>query len=201
MLMGVRMYENEQNARDAATKLVEADLVSEEYVLILTPDPGNEEEVVQQAIRDRKLPDSHVRSAAEGLKEGRSILSIPMPYEGKLATEIMDSCGSVGGEALPEYRFHDPTPFSDLLGLKVLTEGESSARLLTGNEYMFRSFLGLPLLKKSDGTKETSFGLPLLKESVSQKESSFGLPLLSQNGTPLSSMFGMKLLSRPKDGE
>lgn len=198
MLMGVRMYANEQNARDAAAKLVKAELVAEQNVLVLTPGSGGADEVVQAAVRDRKLPNSHARAAVDALRQGRSVVSVPMPYEGKAALEIMDSCGSVDTQALPKYYFHDPTPFSDLLGLKVLTEGESSARLLSGDTYMFRSFLGLPLLKKSSGTKNTSFGLPLLAKPASKKNSSFGLPMLSKNGTPLSSMLGLKLLTGPK---
>lgn len=198
MLMGVRMYANEQNARDAAAKLVKAELVAERNILVLTPGSGEADEVVHAAVRDKKLPNSHARVAVEALRKGRSVVSIPMPYEGKAALEIMDSCGSVETEALPEYYFHDPTPFSDLLGLKVLTGGESSAQLLSGDTYMFRSFLGLPLLKKSSGTKDRSFGLPLQAKPAWKKNSSFGLPMLSKNGTPLSSMLGLKLLTGRK---
>lgn len=198
MLMGVRMYANEQNARDAAAKLVKADLVDEENVLILTPQSGDAEGAVRAAVGDRTLPNSHARVAVEALRKGRSILSVPMPYEGKLAMEIMDSCGSVDVGELPVYQLHDPTPLSDFFGLKVLTEGRSSAQLLSGDTYTFRNFLGLPLLTKSKGPKNSSFGLPLLSKPASKKNTSFGLPMLSKNGTPLSSMLGLKLLTGPK---
>ena len=198
MLMGVRMYANEQNARDAAAKLVEADFIDEGAVFVLTPDPGAEEVAVRQAVGKKLLPGSHARLAVEALRKGRTVVSVPLPYEGQAVLDIMDSCGSVDVDAHPVHYDHDPTPLSDLLGLKVLIPSGSSTRLLTGSRIVFRNFLGLPLLTKSAGTKNSSFGMPLLSRPVSEKDSSFGLPLLSKNGTPLSSMLGLKLLTGPK---
>jgi hypothetical protein len=196
MLMGVRMYANEQNARDAASKLALAELVAEEQISILTPGSGGAEEVVQKAVDGGTLPVSYSRLAVQALEKGQSIVSIPLPLQGAVALEIMDSCGAldVGPEPVQFYR--DPAPLSDFFALPVLTSGKSRARLMTDNRIIFRSFLGIPLLTKS-GPKNTSFGFPTLTKSVS-KNSSFGFPLLSQKGTPLSSMLGLKTLTGKK---
>lgn len=198
MLMGVRMYADEQNARDAAAKLVEAGFIGEGVATFLTPASGETGAVVKRAVAERKLPGAYARRAVEALEMGRTVLSVPLPYEGQTALDIMDSCGSVDTDEHPVTYYHDPTPFSDLLGLKVLIRSGSSTRLMTGSRIVFRNFLGLPLLTKSAGTKNSSFGMPLLSRPVSEKNSSFGLPLLSKNGTPLSSMLGLKLLTGQK---
>jgi hypothetical protein len=196
MLMGVRMYANEQNARDAASKLALAELVAEENISVLTPESGGAADVVQKAIDGGELPSSYARLAVQALEKGQSIVSIPLPLQGAVALEIMDSCGAldVGPEPVQFYR--DPAPLSDFFALPVLTSGKSRARLMTDNRIIFRSFLGLPLLSKG-GSKDSSFGFPTLKKSAS-KNSSFGFPLLSKKGTPLSSMLGMKTLTGRK---
>jgi hypothetical protein len=196
MLMGVRMYANEQNARDAASKLALAEMVPEEHISIFTPESGGAEEVVQTAIEGGQLPASYARLAVQALEKGQSIVSIPLPLQGAVALEIMDSSGSVDTGPEPVQFYRDAAPLSDFLALPVLTSGKSRTRLMTDNRIIFRSFLGLPLLTKG-GPKDSSFGFPTLKKSAS-KNSSFGFPLLSQKGTPLSSMLGMKTLTGKK---
>lgn len=193
MLMGVRMYANEQNARDAAAKLVEAELLDERQIFLFTPGSGGAEEVVEKALQEKTLPGSHARKAVEALGKGQAVLSIVLPLRGTDALEIMDSCGAVDTGPEPVHYHRDPSPFSDAFGIPVLTKGESRTRLLSGPK---DSSFGFPTLKKS-GSIDSSFGFPTLKKSAS-KDSSFGLPLLSKNGTPLSSMFGLKTLTGRK---
>ncbi len=190
MLMGVRMYATEQNARNAAAKLIEEELVSEERISIFTPGSGGAEEVVQAAVQEKRLPVSHARLAVQALEKGQFVVSIPLPMEGAWAMEIMDSFGSLDVGPEPVQRRRDPSPFSDIFAIPTLTSGKSTTPLMTKNRVIFRNFLGLPLLKKSV-SKESSFGMPLLRKGHSNTA-------LSKNGTPLSSMLGLKTLTGPK---
>jgi hypothetical protein len=193
MLMGVRMYATEQRARDAAAALVAEEMVSEKSISIFTSDSGAPVEVVQAAVRERRLPVGYSRLAVEALENGQAVLSIPLPLQGAYALEIMDSFESLDVGPEPAQHRRDPSPLSDLFGLPVLTKNSrGSATLLSGD----RPILGMfPLLKKSE-SKDSSFGMPLLRKE--SKDSSFGMPLLSKKGTPLSSMLGLKTLTGKK---
>lgn len=195
MLMAVRIYGSEANAREAARKLVEAGF-RKDLVHVLTPESGVAEQAVQAAVSAKKLPSSHKKVAMAALGNGRSIVSVPLPYYGQETLDILDSCDPVETESLPTGLPNDPAPFSDMLGLPVLTKHRgASTPLLNGPT--FNSFLGLPLLSKSSGSKNSSFGMPLLSKSTS-KTSSMGMPLLTGSGWSLSSMLGMPLLSKSK---
>lgn len=195
MLMAVRMYGSEANARAAVQGLVEAG-VQRDLVHIITPESGVAEQAVQAAVSAKKLPARHMKAAMAALGKGRTVVSVPLPYYGQEALDILDSCDPVDTESLPDSQLpNDPAPFSDMLGFRTLTEGSgSSVRLMNGP--MFKSFLGLPLLTKSTGSKNTSFGLPLLSKSGS-KTSSFGLPLLTKSKSKTTS-FGLPLLTKSK---
>jgi hypothetical protein len=82
----------------------------------------------------------------------------------------------------------DPAPFSEFLGLPVLTEGHSRTQLMHHDFHLiFQSFFGLkPLSQKKPRAKLKAFK-PFL-----------GLKLLSDNPAPLSSMFRLPLLKEPK---
>jgi hypothetical protein len=192
--MAVRIYGSEANAREAARKLVEAGF-RKDLVHVLTPDSGGEQ-AIRAAVVAKKLPTSHVKAATAALMAGRSVVSVPLPYYGQETLDILDSCDPVEVEATPQHMPNDPAPFSDMLGLPVLTKHRgASARLLAG-EPTFKSFLGLPLLTKSKGPKNSSFGLPLLSQPKS-KTTSFGLPLLTKP-TSKTTSFGLPLLTKSK---
>lgn len=196
MLMAVRIYGSEANAREAARRLVEAG-IRKDLIHVLTSESGVAEQAVQAAVSAKKLPASHVKAAMAALANGRTIVSVPLPYYGQETLDILDSCDPVETESLPTGLPNDPAPFSDMLGLPVLTkEGGPSTRLLHSGP-SFKSFLGLPLLTKSSGSKNSSFGMPLLSKS-SSKTSSFGMPLLTSSGWSLSSMLGLPLLRGSK---
>jgi hypothetical protein len=194
MLMAVRIYGSEANAHEAVRRLVEAG-VRQELIHVLTPKSGVAEQAVQAAVLAKKLPARYAKAAVAAMGNGRSIVSLPLPYDGQEALNILDSCDPVDTESLPAPQLpNDPAPFSDMLGIPTLTKGGgSSARLLTGP--IFKSFLGLPLLSKPK-SKTTSFGLPLLSKPKS-KTTSFGLPLLSKPKSKTTS-FGLPLLTKSK---
>ncbi|MEJ2540258.1 MAG: hypothetical protein P8188_09840 [Gemmatimonadota bacterium] len=196
MLMGVRMYATAEKAREAARRLVDAGF-RRESVLILTPAAGEEEKTVAGAMLAGRLSGRYARAVTDALKQNLTVVAVPLPYEGQLTLDIMDSVGPVEVETFASPHFlHDPAPLSDLLGIPVLTKRRGPTARLLSSGPSFKSFLGLPLLTRSSGSKDTSFGMPTLSRSTTQKTSSFGLPLLTRSGWSLSSMIGLPMLSR-----
>jgi hypothetical protein len=180
MLKGVRMYESEQNARDAAATLTAAGLDRSE-ITILTPVPGQEGDAVRAAIADGKLPGTHVHVATQALRNGQTVLSVGLPYMSQYTLDVMDSFNPVDSSSHPPAMPRRASPFSDFLGLRVLTEGRSRTRLLHSN--MDRSFGFSTLSHRKSNTK--------LRSSRSSTK-------LSNNPTPLSSMLGLKVLTGRK---
>jgi hypothetical protein len=201
MLMGVRMYETEQQARDAAAKLVAAGL-REENMYVLTPVQGGEELAIKVAVEERKLPGNYMNVAVNALRNGRTILSVPLVYEGRLVMEIMDSFNPVDTHLLPKPPDRDPTPLSDLLGIPVLWKTRPGATLLRSQRYIFPNFFGLPgarTLLSDKRPSDSSLGMPvLLEERDTPKTHSFLLPLLTKDGKTTSSKLGFKELTEPK---
>lgn len=180
MLKGVRMYASEQNARDAAATLIAAGLDRRD-VLILTPVSGREREAVRAAISDGKLPGSHVHVATQALQAGQTVLSVGLPYMSQYTLDVMDSFDPVDPKTQPQQYPRGASPFSDFLGVRVLTESKSRTRLL-------------------HSSLDRSFGFPTLsrRRSNTQLRTSRSTTKLSNNPTPLSSMFGLKALTGPK---
>lgn len=194
MLMGVRMYATEQQARDAIAMLI-AEELPKESIHLITPVQGGEKEAVRRAVDTGKLPSSHARAAEAALGQGRSVLSVALPYAGQAVLDIMDSFSPVDTPVKSVSTYTDPAPLSGLLGLPTLTRrSDATARLLPSDSY-FMSFF--PLLSNNQRGKNSSLGFPTLTKGKS-KNSSFGLPLLSKSGTPFSSMLGLKMLTGPK---
>jgi hypothetical protein len=206
--MGVRMYAEEQHARDAAAALMDAGLEAR-AVNLLVPVQGREAETVQSAIADRRLPGSHVHVATEALRAGQTVLSVDLPYESQVAIDIMERYGPVDTEKLPSVPRRNPAPLSDLLGMPVLLDDRRMTTLVRGRNRFFMDFVpllterrskktsfGLPLLTKPTAKKEKSFGFPLLTKPTAKKDKSFGFPLLIRDkAAPLSSLFGLKVLT------
>lgn len=180
MLKGVRMYDSEQNARDAAAALMAAGLNRSE-ILVLTPAAGREAEVVRSAIADGMLPGSHVHAATEALKNGRTVLSVGLPYMSQYTLDVMDSFGPVDTDELPKQMPRRPAPLSEFLGIPVLIDSKSRTRLLKPS--LDRSF-GFPTL--TSGTSNTK----LITRRSNTK--------LIDNPAPLSSMIGLKTLTGRK---
>lgn len=194
MLMGVRMYADEQHARDAAAALVAAGL-RRNAVNVLVPESGREAQIVRSAIDDRRLPGSHVHVATEALRKGQTVLSVDLPYESQVAIDIMERYGPVETEKLPRVPRRSPAPLSELLGIPVLSSSSSRATLARGQSRFVMDFF--PLLKEGVAKKDRSFGLPLLKEGLTRKDKSFGFPLLKEGLTKKDKSFGIPLLKEP----
>lgn len=223
MISTVRLYEQEHQAQEAARQLKRIDL-RDEAILILTP-AGDAAAAVASAIDNGRMAERYKQVCTQALQQGRTVLAVEPPFGWGMKTEeIMDSCGPVATESLPEYIPYNPSPLSDLLGIPTLVDFEHSInmKMLTRPGWHFSSLFGLGLLKnpekpiipmkvlttpKSNWTR--SFGLPLLSKNPDKpvipmkvlttpksKRSSFGIPLLSKNPTPLSSLFNIPVLTK-----
>lgn len=195
MLMGVRIYTEEQHARDAAAALMAAGL-SRSAVNVLVPVAGQEAATVHSAIDDRRLPGSHVHAATEALRKGQTVLAVDLPYESQVAIDIMERYGPVETDTLPSLPRRNPAPLSDLLGIPVLSGTESRATLVSGGRSRFVMDF-FPLLKDGVAKKRTSFGFPLLKKGLTGKDKSFGFPLLKEPVAKKNKSFGFPMLSKP----
>ena len=182
MATAVRMYESEQQAEDAAAKLA-AIGIGDNFTVLLKPAFGTEESSVKAAIADGKLPGSQVNVATKALRNGRSVLSVALPYGmGQRVEDILESCKPVDTDALVDVLPSNPSPLSDFLGIPTLIGGRSGTRLLDGPR---EKSLGFRLLTRN--------GRPMfggLKQF--RKNSSLGFKLLTSGGRPT---FPTKLMS------
>lgn len=233
----VRMYETEQQAHDTATRLREEGF-PEDGIFLVVPESGSDggsSEALASAFMAGHVLRSHADIYAQGLKGGRSLVAARAPFGfGQLATQIMDSFGPVDlglrppqrssmgwDEAAPlssalqlrVLRHRQPAPFSELLGLPVLSRGRSFLSNLFGElaspkpslfghdaliqkAAPFSSLFGLGLLSRNPAPLSSLFGLQTVYASAGPWTSSFGLPLLSRAPAPFSSLFGLPLLTR-----
>lgn len=199
MLSVVRMYPSEDQARKAIHLLEEEELAGNNLHLF-TPVPGNEAQTVHNAIADGQLPDSHIHVCTRALQKGNCILTVVPPFvRGAEAEQIMDSCGPVDTDDLPDYYVKNTKPLSDLLGLPLLTSYQYTFNMkqITSPSWSFSSMFGLGTLSKNPTPLSSMLGLKTVSAAKS-KNSSFGLSLLSKKATPLSSAVGAKALSEPK---
>ncbi len=220
----VRIYDSEQQGLAAAREAEEAGFETVHF-LAATAVAGREEEAVRFAAEAGCIAGGQIRSCAEALRGGRSIVAVSAPFgRGLLAGEILDRHGPSGELEVPSPR--NPAPFSEALGIPVLADRSPMTDLsifqfsfgepkVSRNAAPFSSRLGLPLLTRNK-SKRSSFGLPLLSKSAAplssmfrmptltrskSKSSSFGMPLLSRNPTPISSLFGMRVLSKKNEND
>jgi len=223
-MLTVRLFESEREAQAGAARLIEEGF-PRDSVSVISASPGSESVVVAEAKRSGRLPGSHAEACTAALKRGRAIVTVAAPFAHELqAIELLEASGAVETETLPVVSPRDPSPFSDFLGLPVLSRSRTTTQLAR-KPYTFPLWLGLGLtsrkaaplsgmfgLKTLSRPKRpwtSSFGLPLLTRSsgpvlglkaISTPKrpwtSSFGLPLLSRNSAPMSSIFGLPLLTR-----
>ncbi len=216
----VRMYETEQQARDAVSELREEGF-PEDRIFLVTPGAGIDEgpsEAISRAIMAGHVLRSHAQVYAQGIQGGRSLVVVHAPFgSGVLATRTMDSFGPVDtGIRLPERRspawdeaaplssalqlrsiLRDrPAPFSATVSLPTLSRGRSFLsslfRELARSDF---ALFGRSELSPNPAPLSSLFGLKTVSESEGPRRSSFGLPLLSQDPAPLSSRLGLLLLT------
>jgi len=219
----VRIYETEQQAREAVRRLAE-DGYPEGSIYLVTPSTGGAEapagagaDTLAAALKAGSLMTETAGIYAERVERGRSLVVVPAAFGyGRRAAEIMEEVGPVDTDIrLPEdpYDFtlgtpfsstvclpvlarNRPAPLSGLIGLTPLVRGRTTFGTLTNPHYMFSSLVGLKVLGGKAAPFSSLFGIKLLTTRKRPWNASFGLPLLSRAAAPLSSMFGLKLLSK-----
>lgn len=239
----VRVYESDHQARDAANKLKEEGFPTDE-VFLVTPASGEEAgapTAISGALLAGHALGKHARRYAAYVEEGRSFVAIRPPYGySQLAINILAGYGPVETEPRPPQRSstawdeaaplssalqlrtikrNQPAPFSNTLGLSILSSGGRSAFskmfgeltspdfALFGRSHLVHeaaplsSFFRLKTLTRSEGPWRRSFGLPLLSRNPAPLSSSLGLLTstggpLREHPTPLSAILGLPTLSR-----
>jgi len=205
------MYKTEEQARDAVSKLKEAGY-SESSIFMMAPAkaakkkaaPAAEGEqapapapvptpakpMTPEAFMDAvsaagPMPKARAITYARGMEKGLALVVVGAPYGyNATAAAILDSCNPVDDGGLPLVSDHNPSPFSDFIGMPCLQqEKESNTSAfgdpLTNPDWTFSSKIGMGLLSSNPAPFSSKFGWKLLSEEKPW-EKSFGFPLLSQ---------------------
>jgi len=197
------MYETEQQARDAVRKLMEAGF-PDDTILLVTPGSGGTGSIegVSAALSAGFALGGNTSAYTQGLQRGRSLVVVRAAFGfGQEAVSILDSCGPVETETLPEPEIpkkrYQAAPFSDFMGFPLLSSsqaGKCDAVELMSRVTMTNSF-GYRLLSDKAAPLSSLFGLQILMNGGQMGNQSFGMPLLTDNTAPLSSTFGLPLLA------
>lgn len=192
----VRMYESEEGARAAVDNLAAAGFVAEE-VSVLTPADAADTAAVEAAIQDGFLrAGSLTKVCWSGLRNGRSVVSVKAQFgRGQSATNALQACGPVDTELIPEYETGHAAPFSELLGIPVLTDSRSGSELVR-SDYALSGLFGMRLLSRSPAPLSSLFRIGTLSRPRRPRRRSLGLPLLSNSPAPLSSLLRIPTLTR-----
>ncbi len=184
----VRMYETEQQARDAVRALKDEGF-PEEMIFLVTPGSGSSADAIASAIMAGYVLRGYARLYAESVQRGRSLVVVRASFGyGQAAIDTMNRFRPVDtgvpAAAEPSVAWDEKAPLSSALGLPVL---------MRKNPAPLSRIIGLPPLSSGRSVLSPMFGeLASSKWSLS---SLFGLGLLSRNPAPLSSLFGMKTVS------
>lgn len=168
------------------------------------------------------VPPDLAKAYTDGLKKGRSLVGVRAPFgSGVLATRILDRFNPVvmdvakAGQTaerpgymtwdvaapmssavrLPPLLHRQPSPFSGLFGLGLLSTGrtfESKYTELTSPDWTLSSRLGLGLLSRNQNGRASLSG-----KSGSAWTSSLFFPMLTKDPTPFSSMLGLGFHTQP----
>ena len=191
----VRIYATEDGANAAVARLAKAGFRNSK-IFLPSLSAGKESETVRSAVEAGTLPEEQTRICIRSLKEGHALVSTQAGFgRGKAALTVMERADTIGSEKLSRYMRDDPAPFSELLGLPVLSNVEPSTELLS-SDWSLSSVFGLRLLTKNPAPFRSFLGLPVLSKPKRNWNRSFGLPLLSQKAAPFSSLFGIPTLTR-----
>lgn len=192
-----RLYESEQAAH-AAVEALFADEDSEESrnrVTVIHASAPDAAAQVDAAIEAGVLRSGHRRALKAALGRGRSVVSVrPVRLDtGRFVERTLDQAGAVDSDTIEDYLSSDPSPFSDMFGLPVLTDGKTDTGLF---EFDGDSSFGFGLLSDNPTPLSSVFGLPLLSNRKSARGSA--VERMSGSPAPLSSRLGLKLLSARK---
>jgi hypothetical protein len=211
-----RIYDFQERAGEAVEALKEAGFLEEQINQVTAPgghntgsaaDQASRQETIATAIRKGGVRRDVIGIYTDAVSRGGSLVSVRALF-GKtgLAIDILDSFGPVPVD-LPVLKVEakawdkaaplsswlgwsvfsdDPTPFSTLWYLPVLTKGRASLSAL----------LSIPETIKAAAPLSEFAGIRLLLDKAAPLSDWFNLKVLSDNPTPLSSLFGIPLTIR-----
>ena len=208
-----RIYDFQERAGEAVEALKEAGFLTEQINQVTAPgghntgsetDQASRQETIAAAIRKGGVRREVIGIYSDAVSRGGSLVSVRALFGMTgLAIEIMDSFGPVPVD-LPVLKVEakqwdkaaplsswlgwsvfsdDPTPFSSLWYLPVLTKGRASLSAL----------LRIPETIKAAAPLSDFAGMRLLLDKAAPLSDWFNLKLLSDNPAPLSSLFGIPL--------
>lgn len=216
----IRMYATEQQARDAVGKLREEGF-PEDTMLLVTPSADGTNVTVDNlkaAISAGFMVGGVASLYAQEVARGHSLVVIRPAFGfAQAALNILDSCEPLETPFLKKYepevtdgrgtplsaffqwrvlRPNEPAPFSDFLGLPLLTEKQGGKCEAVGklSGPMIDLSFGFRILSDKAAPFSSLLGLKTLLDRPASWRSSFGLPLQSRNPAPLSSFFGLPLI-------
>jgi hypothetical protein len=218
----VGIFETETSAREALDKLRAAGF-GEARTLLVTPAAGKKAGAfgaLASALAAGQLLGEQAGFYAERVREGRSLVLVQAPVgQGKLATEILQSCGPVDADLvassiqaqwgrgaplsaalnMPVLLRGRPSPLSDYLGLSTSARRPRTLsglmRELISPHFSLSERLGLGLLSHNAAPLSSWLRLRVLAAPKRPWTHSLGLPLLIDEAAPLSARAGMKTLT------
>lgn len=220
-----RIFDSPDQARTAAKALEDAGYDSDKLFLLgaeqaesaAAPDA---EDMVGKVAAAGELPMTRAIRCARAIGDGKAVIVVGAPFGYVLrAHSIMDDAGAAPAELMDTAREHNPSPFSDFIGMPCLEHRLSflsSDRPLTDanwtlfpvklrdkltfnvklidNPAWLSSKLGLKTLKTD---KPTTFNVRLINNPA-WLSSKLGLKTLSEN-RPWRTSFGFPLLTQQQD--
>ena len=200
MIPVFRMYASDADADNAVKKLKDAGFPQRSICVVKPDDAGDPGKAVAEAIKAKRVPSFYRRVATQGLKDGRSLVTIFAQFgEGQAAQIVMDEAGPVDTANLPEWPTSDNRTVSGMFGIPLLSENQystvSRSTGLSNFQYVFESFLGMGLLLKKAAPLSEAVGMSAVQERPKDWQKSMGMGLLSDNPAPLSSAIGLRTVN------
>ena len=185
----VRVYESEQQARDAANRLKEEGFSPDEVYLV-TPLSGEEVDpaaTVSSALLAGRVLGKQAQRYAQFVEGGHSFVAVLPPFGyAQLAMNILAEHGPIETEPRPPQRssmaWDEGAPFSSAFQLRTIQRNQPAP---------FSSLLGLGTVSRGG----RSFFATLFGELTDPHFALFGRSSLSSRAAPLSSLVGLKTLS------
>jgi hypothetical protein len=235
MLMIARLYPNEGAAQAAAAALLEAGYRQEDVTMLSVPaaaaampaEAADEDAPapaapaidMATAVRAGKMLGEQADFYLSRLTDGRAlVVATPPAFDSHRAEKILDANDPLPDSHLPPKKPFVPfseqaTPFSNLLGMPLLTDSDTPFSDLLGfgfkeeslshlsrwfkplaPGFTFSSLLGW----STKASRDTFFPGSTRSTRLDGKTSSFGMNLRTRNDTPFSSLLGLPLLTKRK---
>lgn len=190
-----RLYDSEDAARAVVDALFAGGFASDDVVAIY-PSSEDAEALVDHAV-DRGAILSGLRNSLKAaLARGRSVVCARAAYGYGRFAEVTMGRGAVDDDTVVDYIPNDPAPFSDLIGMPVLSADSKSYTSLSS--FDGRSSFGFKMISNNPTPLSSLFGMKLLSSRTGSIARGTAVERMSGNPAPLSSMIGLKLLTSSK---